>query len=85
MSLAEAGGSARIIKGSAASLNKVNEVHLSEWWRLRAVEPPPGPGENGYDTLESGSPILSRDRFSASIPNLNSAAAAISIRIAATA
>src|SRR6516164_8602806 len=46
-----------------------------------------GRSENvgGYDTLESGSAMLSRDRFSASIPNLNSAAAAISIRTAATA
>jgi hypothetical protein len=38
-----------------------------------------------YDTLESGSAMLSRDRFSALIPNLNSAAAAINIRMAATA
>ena len=43
------------------------------------------PSESGYDALESGSAMLSRDRFSASIPNLNSAAAAISIRMAATA
>jgi hypothetical protein len=51
------------------------------------TEPDTGPSKNagGYDTLESGAVMLSRDRLSALIPNLNSAAAAISIRMAATA